>query len=327
MALDTAPYQIDVLLDRTAWQAALADEVRTGLTDCPKWLPSTLFYDRVGAALFEQITGLPEYYLTRAEAGLVRTHAPGLMARLRPRDIVELGSGSSWKVRWLFESVDGADEVRYVPVDVDAPALTAAARRLCREYPFVQVHGVVGDFRHHLDQLPAPIGRRLVLFFGSTIGNLHRGPRRDFLREVTSLLGTDGRLLLGLDLVKPAPVLEVAYNDHAGVTAAFNRNILRVVNQRFGANFRPEAFQHRAWYNAAMARVEMHLLPVDDEVVRLRELGLRVEIGSGETLWTESSYKFTRESAARMLQEADLALEDWYTDWRGMFALALAAPS
>jgi L-histidine N-alpha-methyltransferase len=327
MALDTAPCQIDVVLEPAAWHVALAEEVRAGLTACPRWLPATLFYDDAGAALFERITELSEYYLTRAESELLRIHAPRLMARLQPRDLVEIGSGVASKVRWLLDHRVGAADVRYLPLDVDPTTLTAAARRLAREYPFVQVHGVVGDFCRHLDRLPPPTGRRLVLFFGSTIGNLHPGPRRRFLTEVKRLLGVDGRFLLGLDLVKPASVLELAYNDQAGVTAAFNRNILRVVNREFGATFRPEAFQHHACYNAAASRVEMHLVPTGRQVVRVRELGLRLEIAPGETVWTESCYKFTRESAAQMLGEAGLALEGWYSDWRGMFALALAAPA
>jgi L-histidine Nalpha-methyltransferase len=317
--------QVERLIEGTAWRQALAAEVRSGLTGRPRWLPYKLFYDASGSALFERITELPEYYLTRAERDLLRAHGREIMELTRPRDIVELGAGSSKKIRALLEA--GAEipsPLRYVPVDVDAAVIGAAARELLEAYPSLAVHGLAADFTHHLQRVPPRIGPRLVAFLGSTIGNLHREARVALLRDIAALLGPGDRLLLGLDLVKPASVLDTAYNDRAGVTAAFNRNILRVVNHEFQADFRPDQYRHQARFVADAARVEMHLVASSRQVVHVRALGLTVELAPFETIWTESSYKFTLESTAEMLAAAGLALAGWYTDWRGMFALALA---
>jgi L-histidine N-alpha-methyltransferase len=316
--------EIEVLLDEWGWHQRLAAEVREGLTAARKTLPSTLFYDAIGSALFERITELPEYYLTRAEEAILRAHARELVDLIRPRELLELGPGSGRKIRYLLDAGDDREPRRYVPLDVDAAGVSALARSLMEEYPGLEVHGIAGDFLQHLGRVPEARGPRLVAFFGSTIGNLHPGPRRAFLREVAALLAAGDGLLLGLDLVKPAPILELAYDDPRGVTAAFNRNILHAVNHRFDADFRAETFRHLALYNAEVDRVEMHLVPRVRQTATLRALGLSVEITPAETLWTESSYKFRRESAAAMLTEAGLALRGWYSDRRGMFALALA---
>jgi L-histidine N-alpha-methyltransferase len=189
------------------------------------------------------------------------------------------------------------------------------------------VHGVIGDFERHLIHVPPALGRRLVLFLGSTIGNLHPPERRGVLAAIRDLLGPDGRLLLGVDLVKDTTVLEAAYDDAAGVTREFNRNVLRVLNRGLGGDFRPEAFGHHAWYNAAASRIEMHLVAEAPQTVRLRGVGLTVHLDAGESIWTESSYKFTRTSVEDALREAGLRLEDWITDGGQRFALALAAPA
>jgi L-histidine N-alpha-methyltransferase len=316
--------EVEVLLDEGAWHQRLAAEVRDGLTAARKTLPSTLFYDATGSALFERITELPEYYLTRAEEALLRVHAREIVEQTHPSDLVELGPGSGRKIRYLLAAGDERKPRRYVPLDVDAAGVAAVARSLVEEFPGLEVHGIAGDFLHHLDRVPEGRGPRLIVFFGSTIGNLHPEPRRTFLEQVATLLTPGDGLLLGLDLVKPSRILELAYDDRRGVTAAFNRNILHVVNRRFGADFRPEMYRHLALYDAEAERVEMHLVPRVHQTAVVSALDLRVEVAPSETLWTESSYKFRRESATAMLAEAGLVLRGWYTDWREMFALALA---
>lgn len=319
---------VEVCIDEQGRRQALEEDVRRGLTALPKTLPPKYFYDDAGAALFERITELPEYYLTRAEARLVAELAPALMAELAPREIVELGPGSSAKTRRLLDGVNGNGRpVRYVPIDVDRPTLEAVAARFTADYPFLRVHALVGDFERHLGRVPAPAGRRLVFFSGSTIGNLDRPARHALLREVRRLLGPGDRFLLGVDLVKDVARLEAAYNDAAGVTREFNRNILRVVNRGVGADFRPEAFDHVAFYNREAGRIEMHLAATAAQEVHLGRLGLTVHLAPGERIWTESCYKFTREGTRAMLEGAGLGLEAWYADREQQFALALAAPA
>jgi L-histidine N-alpha-methyltransferase len=218
--------------------------------------------------------------------------------------------------------------VCYVPLDVDRPTLEATAERLLDDYPGLGVHAVVGDFERDLAHLPPSPGRRLVMFLGSTIGNLDPAGRRRFLARVRRLLhGADDRFLLGIDLVKDTRVLEAAYDDAAGVTREFNRNILRVVNRGVDGDFRPEAFRHLAFYNAAASRIEMHLVADTAHEVRLRRLGLTIPFAAGEDIWTESSYKFTRDGVEAMLGEAGLRLVDWHGDPSEYFALALAGPA
>jgi L-histidine N-alpha-methyltransferase len=210
---------------------------------------------------------------------------------------------------------------------VDETAVAGAARRLLADDPRLEVHAVIGDFERHLVHVPPPRGRRLVLFLGSTIGNLEAPARHALLRQVRALVRRGDRVLLGVDLVKDRDVLEAAYNDAAGVTAAFNRNILRVINHGLDADFRPEAFRHHAWYNEAESRIEMHLVPESPQTVTVRSLDLTVRLEPSETIWTECSHKFTRASAEAMLEEAGLRLEGWHTDARERFALVLATPA
>jgi L-histidine N-alpha-methyltransferase len=325
--LSAARVTIDVRLHAAARRRALADDVRRGLTARPKTLPPKYFYDARGSALFDRITRLPEYYLTRAETAILRRRVPALVTRLAPDDIVEIGAGTGDKVRLLLDARASNGRVRYVPVDVDADTMTAAAHALLARYDFLDVHGVVGDFEHHLRLLPAARERRLVLFLGSTIGNLDPAPRARFLATVRGLLGADGRFVLGLDLVKAPRVLEAAYDDRAGVTAEFNRNVLHVVNRALRADFVPDAFRHLARYDADAARIEMHLVAASPQRVTVRDLGLRVTIAADEGIWTESSYKFTRASAEAMLGAAGLVIEEWHTDARERFALVVAVRS
>jgi L-histidine Nalpha-methyltransferase len=304
--------------------ARLARDARQGLTTRPRWLPPKYFYDAAGAELFDRITALPEYYLTRTEEAILAKVAADVVRGLGPHEIVELGPGSCHKVRRFLDGVDHGGAVRYVPFDVGGAALDAALAALARDYPALDVRAVVGDFEHDLDRLPPPAGRRLVLFLGSTIGNFDPPACRRLLAALGRILGPGGRLLLGVDLVKARGELEAAYNDAAGVTAAFNRNILHVVNRGLDGDFRPEAFRHHAFYNDAASRIEMHLVAVAPQRVRLRRLGLALDFETGESIWTESSYKYTRASVAAMLGAASLVGEGWFTDPEGRFALVLA---
>lgn len=316
-------YHADVHVDRLGLHDALADDVRRGLRDRPKSLPPKYFYDAAGSALFERITRLPEYYLTRAEHALLDAHGHVILSEARPEEIVELGAGSPAKFRRLLAAMNGTPVRRYVPIDVDGGMLEESARALLREHPDLDVHAVVGDFERHLDRVPPATGRRLIAFLGSTIGNLDAAARQRLLVDLRELLGDGDRLLLGMDLVKNLAALEAAYDDAEGVTAEFNRNILRVVNRELRANFRPEAFRHVARWNDADSRVEMHLAADDRQTATVQDLDMAVAIEPGETIWTESSHKFTRVSAEAMLTAAGLALVSWHTD--GTYALAVGA--
>ena len=321
-------YRIDVHTDERARERRLEEDVRRGLTARPKSLPPKYFYDRAGSLLFERITELPEYYPTRTESALLEEILPGLIGEFLPDDIVEIGSGSSEKTRRVLDAVTaGGRMVRYVPLDVDRLTLETSAARLLRDYPGVSVHAVVGDFERDLSRVPAPTGRRLAMFLGSTIGNLDEPAQRRLLADLRALLPDPGdRLLLGVDLVKDVKILHAAYDDSAGVTRDFNRNILRVVNQGVDGDFDPEAFRHRAFYNEPASRIEMHLVADSAQTVRLRRLGLTIRFRPGEGIWTESSYKFTRPGVEAMLGDVGLGLARWHVDPANYFALALIQP-
>jgi len=322
-------YRIDVHTDERARAQRLEEDVRRGLTARPKSLPPKYFYDRAGSLLFERITELPEYYPTRTESALLAEILPGLIGEFLPDDIVEIGSGSSEKTRRVLDAVTaGGRMVRYVPLDVDRLTLETSAARLLRDYPGVSVHAVVGDFERDLSHVPAPTGRRLAMFLGSTIGNLDEPAQRRLLTDLRALLPDPGdRLLLGVDLVKDVKMLQAAYDDSAGVTRDFNRNILRVINQGVDGDFDPEAFRHRAFYNETASRIEMHLVADSAQTVRLRRLGLTIRFRPGEGIWTESSYKFTRPGVEAMLGDAGLRLARWHVDPANYFALALIQPA
>jgi L-histidine Nalpha-methyltransferase len=323
----SARFRLDVQDDESRFRARMIEDIRDGLTAHPRRLPPKYFYDEAGSQLFERITELPEYYLTRAEESILRAIAGPLMDRLRPRDVVELGPGSCEKVRVLLDALPSPLGVRYVAVDVGRDGLTQAATKLADEYPSIEVHAIVADFERHLAHLPPPAGRRLLLFFGSTIGNFDPPARRTFLGEVRRLLGPDGRLLLGVDLVKDRRTLEAAYDDPAGVTAEFNRNVLRHVNRLVDGNFNPEGFRHHAFYNAEASRIEMHLVAATRQHVELSALPLPLDFDEGDGIWTENSYKFTREGTEAALADAGLELEEWNTDAERRFGLVLCRPA
>ena len=319
--------RFDVHADDAAFVKMLEADVRRGLSARPRSIPPKYFYDEIGARLFERITELPEYYLTRVEASLLSRVAGEVAQRTAPDEIVELGPGSCRKVRWLFDALRSPAGMRYVPIDFGRDGLRDAVSGLTRDYGWLHVHGVIGDFERDLVHVPAPIGRRLALFLGSTIGNFEPAARAALLGEIGRLLGADGRLLLGVDLVKERSILEPAYDDAAGVTAAFNRNILAVVNRALGADFRLDAYRHHAFYNDVASRIEMHLLATTPQRVHLPRLDMVLDLHEGDGIWTESSYKFTRASTEAMLADGGLALDGWYTDEHDRFGLALARPA
>lgn len=302
----------------------LAGDARRGLTADHKTLPSKYFYDARGSRLFEMITRLPEYYLTAAETEILEREATDFVAALRPRALVEFGSGAARKTRILLDAMKSVGLLEgYGPVDVSVDASRRAADILIRQYPALVVEGVIGDFEHPRN-LPFTGRPRLMAFLGSTIGNLDEGKATEFLSSVqTEMTGADG-FLIGFDLVKEVATLERAYDDAAGVTADFNLNMLRVLNRELSADFDLEAFRHRAVWNGEDSRIEMHLESLTDQTVRLGALDLEVPFVRGETIRTELSHKYTRESAEELLSGAGLRIERWETDAETRFALGLA---
>jgi L-histidine N-alpha-methyltransferase len=320
--------QIDNYLEDGGFFASMGEDVRRGLTSTPKKLLPKYFYDAHGSQLFEQITAVPEYYPMRAESALLETHAGQLMAELGAEEVVELGSGSSTKTRLLLDAQPEAASVKsYVPMDVSESIVRQAADELLGRYPDLSIHGVIGDFEKHLPKLPPAQLKRLVLFLGSTIGNLEPEPRIVLLSAIRGLLGANGHLLLGTDLVKDVDVLEAAYDDAAGVTAAFNLNILNVINRGLDGDFHPEAYKHVAFYNPDHQRIEMHLKPMIPQTAYFKAIDLKVSLRTDETIWTESSHKFTRESVGEMLAAAGLKLDAWYAGEDDAFGLSLCSPA
>ena len=304
----------------------LARDVRRGFMASPKSLPPKYFYDQRGSELFERITMLPEYYLTRAETSILERVADDLVGSFRPEEIVEIGSGSSRKTQLLLSALGANGGRRFVPIDVSEDALRSAADRLLSSFPWLEFVGVVGDFERHLARIPRS-GRRLVAFLGSTIGNLTADQRVPFLRSVRAMLAEDDRFLLGVDLVKTSDRLHAAYNDAAGVTAEFNKNVLHVLNRELEGNLPVDHFEHRAFYDAKLERIEMRLMARRNIQARLQALDLDVSFRAGEELHTEISCKFRRETVERAFSGAGLALERWITDAPGDFALALGRPA
>ena len=316
--------QIDIHLGPEELRAALAADVRVGLTDEPKHLLPKWLYDDTGCELFERITRLPEYYPTRREREILYSEAAAI-ARLSGADtFVEIGSGSSEKTFLLLDAMAGAGNLRrFVPFDVAEITVRYAARVALERYPSIEAHGVVGDFERHMRALPGG-GRRLVAFLGSTIGNLEPGARAVFLAEVAGLLGHDDVFLLGTDLVKDVGRLEAAYDDAEGVTAAFNMNVLSVLNRELGADFRPARFRHRARWNAEHEWIEMLLVSCEAHRVRVSDLELDVDFRAGEEIRTEISTKFRRTTVEAELAGAGLELLHWWTDSHADFALSLS---
>jgi L-histidine N-alpha-methyltransferase len=301
----------------------IARDVQKGLTAPRKTLPSKYFYDSRGSKLFERICHLPEYYPTRTEMILLRQTAPRLMQSMEECDLVELGSGANWKIRLLLDALPGpASEIRYIPVDVSESALQEAAEELRSLYPELPILGLVDDFTQSLDRLPDERPRLLILF-GSTLGNFSEKGGIKFLRRLARSMNPGDRFLLGLDMLKDRATLEAAYNDSEGVTEAFNKNILHVLNRELQADFEPDHFDHVARFNEVQEQVEMYLQASRDVEVRLSDLDLTVEMEKGEKIRTEICRKFSRKSAEEMFDEAGLSSEQWFTDRKEWFSLVL----
>lgn len=304
--------------------ANLADDVRRGLSNKPKELPCKYFYDARGAQLFEQICELPEYYLTRTERALLDRIAGDVVASFHPTTLVEFGSGNSRKTRILLDAMARAGLLDlYVPIDLSEELLRKAAYALGDDYPGLRVHGVIEDFEEPVESIPEE-GPRLMAFLGNSIGNLPPGGPARFLRNVARLLGPEDRLLLGTDLVKDIGVLERAYNDAARVTAAFNLNVLSVINQNLNANFDLNRFEHLAFYNVERSWIEMHLVAREAHQVWISSIDLMVDFAEGESIHTEISAKYTRPMIERMFAEAGLRLLRWDSDPDHLFALSLS---
>ena len=305
--------RVDSHLDGTH-ERSLADDVLDGLTRPFKELPPKHFYDARGAQLFDQICELPEYYPTRAERAILEIHAERLATLTGAVELVELGSGTAAKTRVLLDALHAAGTLeRYVPVDVTESMVRDCARELTSEYPGLRVHGVIGDFERHLQHVPPPLGPRIVAFLGGTIGNFPPGSRRRVLRQIAGILGDEGHLLMGTDLVKDPRVLEAAYDDTQGVTAEFNRNVLRVLNRELSADFDPEDFEHVALFDSQNEWIEMRLRARREHTTVVRELDLPVHFD-----------KFTHARLRADLSAAGLQLEHWLTDPDEMFALSLS---
>ena len=317
---------MSVVIDRHEVHDSLADDVRDGLSRSLKELPPKYFYDERGSLLFDQITSLPEYYPSRCEREILNRHAPAIVERAGAEELVELGSGTASKTRALLYAMAGQGSLeRYVPFDVDESVVHACASELTEIYPGLDVHGVVGDFARDLERIPG--GRqRLFAFLGGTIGNLYPAERARFLGRIRRLMGRGDRLVIGTDLVKDRAVLEAAYNDSAGLTAEFNRNVLQVINAGLDADFRTEAFEHVAFFDEANSWIEMRLRANGAQAVRIDGADLELTFADGEEIRTEISAKFTRDAVERELHVAGLVLDDFFTDGVGLFGLAFASP-
>jgi L-histidine N-alpha-methyltransferase len=327
VSAETGTLRIDVHVGDGA-PRALPEDVLDGLTKPFKELPPKHLYDARGAELFEQICELPEYYPTRTERSILDTHADAIVRRTGMAELVELGSGTATKTRVLLDAMRRAGTLaRYVPFDVTEQMVRDCAAALAEEHPELAIHGIVGDFERHLAKIPPPVPGhpRVVAFLGGTIGNFTPGARRRFLRSIAALLSPSDYLLLGTDLVKDVDVLEAAYDDSAGVTAEFNRNVLHVLNRELDADFPCELFEHVAFFDTEHEWIEMRLRARRACHVRIGALDLDVDFIRGEELRTEISAKFTPARLESDYEAAGLRLAEWFTDDDGLFALSLAA--
>jgi L-histidine N-alpha-methyltransferase len=313
---------IRTLVSSADHRRSMVSDVRTGLSTAPRWLPPKYFYDDRGSILFDEITRVPEYYPTNAERALLEAHAGDIAHAADARVLLELGSGSSEKTELLLEALDRLGQLdAYVPVDVSTGALRVALDRLAVSRPGLIVHPVAADFQRHLAALPAP-GRRLVAFLGSTIGNFTPAERNVFLTRLNVALRPGESLLLGIDLVKDSRRLVAAYDDSAGVTAEFNRNVLHVLNRELDGDFVPEDFAHVAHWNAEQEWMEMRLRATKASTVTLSRAGLSIDLAEGEEIRTEISAKFRRPTIEAELVAAGFRPLGWWSD--GDYALALA---
>lgn len=321
--LDQSNIIIDVHMNNQDPEA-VKNEIREGLLSIPKKLPTKYFYDDFGSTLFEQICELPEYYQTRTEHQLLKTVADEVISQTGADELVELGSGAATKTRVLLDAMARAKQLKfYVPFDVSEGIVRRVAQELTEEYEGLQVHGVVGDFLAHLEHIPNG-GRRLVVILGGTVGNMGTETGPAFLSSIYDEMDEGDFFLLGVQLITDVDRLEAAYNDSAGVTAAFNKNMLTVLQSVIGAEFDPEAFQHVARFNQEKSRIEMHLRSVRDQVIPIPELNFTLHLQEGEEILTEISMKFTRHQVEALLTRAGFSPVEWYTDTLHLHGLALA---
>jgi len=316
--------RVEVLVEGADRRAALHKATLRSLNDTPKQIPAIWLYDERGSLLFDEITRLPEYYLTRTEREILEDRAPEIASETRAETLVELGSGTSEKTRLLLDALVGQGTLtRFVPLDASEEVLVASAHAIAEEYPALEVHAVVGDFERHLSWLPAG-GRRLFAFLGSTIGGLQVEARGRFLRAVADSLGSDDALLLGLDLVKDPARIETAYGDSAGLSERFQQNGLAHLDRELGSSFSLGRFDHSAVWDPEHEWVDIGFRSLAAQVVRVPELDIEVAFAAGELLRTGVSSKFRRERFQAELTAARLDLLGWWTDANGDFALALA---
>lgn len=314
---------VDTQLDRKHSSRDL-EELRRGLLAVPKRLPSKYFYDQRGSSLFEKITQLPEYYPTRTEKSLLLEVADEIARLTGAEELVELGAGAATKTRVLLDALERSGRLRlYVPFDVSETEVHRVAEELVEEYSDLRVHGIVADFVHHLATIP-PGSPRLVILLGGTIGNYTPEQAIGLLQRISDRMSSGDYFLLGADLIKDLETVERAYNDSRGVTAEFNRNILRVINEVADGDFDPALFEHLAFYNPSLDRIEMHLVATVSHSVDLRGLPLSLDLEKGEAIRTEISCKYDRQKIESMLGAADFRLHHWFTDREQLFALALA---
>ncbi|MFC4466500.1 L-histidine N(alpha)-methyltransferase [Streptomyces xiangluensis] len=320
----TRAYGYTDTLDAEHYAKALRADIRAGLTSTPKSTAPTWFYDARGSELFEEITQLPEYPLWRAELGLLQLHAGDVAAQTGARSMVELGSGSSTKSKLIIEALRPTD-LNYVPVDVSADALHQASAQLVRDYPGIRLHALRADFTAPL-VLPAlpEDGPRLIAFLGSTLGNFRRPARGPFLRGLRSIMRPEDFLLIGADLVKTEHEMTAAYDDAQGITAEFNKNLLYVLNRELDADFDPDAFDHVSVWNSAESHIEMRLRSRDEQLVKVRGLGLAVHFVRGEEWITERSAKFTTDGLQAEMANAGLRINQAWADPNAGFTLTLA---
>ncbi len=301
----------------------IKEDIRTGMTQAQKFIPSKYFYDPYGSRLFEQICSTPEYYPTRTELSILDRSAAEIMKFFSNEggDLIELGSGSNKKIRKLLDAVnsDRHSKIRYVPVDISESSLLEASQELLDLYENLQILGILADYTRHLNILPH--GRKLITFFGSSIGNFTEKERIAFLRSIRHIMTPNDRFLLGMDMLKPIEIMEAAYNDQQGLTREFNRNILNNINRELNANFQPDSFEHLAFFNPQKERVEMHLRTRHAVTVHISDLSLSVDFREGETIHTEICKKFSRKNEDRTFREAGLSVVRSFSDLRGWFSL------
>jgi L-histidine N-alpha-methyltransferase len=306
--------------------AGMAEVVREGLSSPFKELPPKYFYDERGSELFERITELPEYYPTRCEREILAARSGEIVAAAQPRTLIELGSGAATKSRVLLDAMRDAGTLeRFVPVDIAEEITRRVAAELVAEYPGLAVEGIVCDYETHLERIPRPEGA-LIAFLGGTIGNFRPAPRRQFLARLATLMYPEDRFLLGTDLVKDRARLEAAYDDAAGITAEFNKNVLNVLNRELGADFDLDAFEHVAFWDEDNEGIDIRLRALSEQFVDIEELDMRAHFARNEEMRTEISTKFTRERIESSYADAGLELTDWWTDEEGLYALSLARP-